>query len=52
MAKSGNYLLKMFDKISAMPFGKALFSFVFCTKAPYFLTIRPSVNQLSNGFGQ
>jgi acyl-coenzyme A thioesterase PaaI-like protein len=31
------------------PFGRQIFSFLFCTKAPYFMTIRPQVVDLKEG---
>jgi hypothetical protein len=42
---------KMYDKLTKYPFGKAIFSNLFCIKAPYFMSISPMVNDLKSGYG-
>ena len=41
-----NSILGMYQRLQRLPFGKRLFSWVFCRKAPYFASIRPSVEVL------
>lgn len=41
----------MYNKLAALPFGKIVFSYLFSSQAPYFLTIRPIVNELKPGLG-
>ena len=43
-------VLKMYNKLQGVPLGKSLFNLAFCFKAPYFLTIFPSVNDLKAGY--
>lgn len=45
-----NYLLKMYHKAGAWPFGKRLFSRMFARKAPYFGSIGPTVTELRPNF--
>ena len=45
-----NYLLNLYHKTGAMPFGKRLFSRMFARKAPYFASIRPLVTELRPNF--
>lgn len=42
-------ILKLWDKCNKYPMGKQVFSFLFCLKAPYFLTILPLVENLKPG---
>ena len=43
-------VLKMWQSMSARgSLGKSLFSTLFCVKAPYFMTILPSVRELAPG---
>lgn len=42
-------LLKTYQKLSGLPLGKHLFSWLFCMKAPYFGTIRPYFEDLQSG---
>lgn len=42
-------LLKIYNKFAPLPFGKKLFGYFFCMKAPYFLTIRPNIIDLKKG---
>jgi acyl-coenzyme A thioesterase PaaI-like protein len=41
--------LRMYKACAAYPFGKKLFSFLFSTQAPYFMNIRPNVQELKPG---
>jgi len=41
--------LKTYEKLSGLPFGKYIFSRLFCLKAPYFGTIKPHFAQLRKG---
>jgi len=43
---SDNYLLKLYHKTLKYPFGRALFSRMFAAKAPYFKTIKPTIETL------
>ena len=43
---SDNYLLKLYHKTMKYPFGRALFSRMFAAKAPYFKTIKPTIETL------
>lgn len=45
-------VLGMYKKLTNYPGGKWLFSMAFSVYAPYFLTIRPYVNDLKPGFGK
>lgn len=50
---TSNYLLKLYNKVLSLPFGgKTAFSYMFCFKAPYFMTIRPRVEELDAGFAK
>lgn len=40
--------LKIFNKLSKFPFGKNIFSFIVCMKAPYFHSIRPLFTELTS----
>ncbi|ASD68851.1 hotdog fold domain-containing protein [Pseudoalteromonas piscicida] len=42
-------LLKIYKRISWLPFGKWMFSKAVCRKAPYFGTIKPKITQLKPG---
>ena len=42
-------VLEMYNKMKAWPLGKSLFSLSFSVWAPYFLTIRPMVEELGPG---
>jgi hypothetical protein len=44
-------VVKMYKTISEYPFGKTIFSYVFSFQAPYFLNIRPYVEDLKPGLG-
>ena len=45
-------LAKTYEKITKYPFGKAAFSYMFSFYAPYFLSIKPMVNDMKPGFGE
>jgi hypothetical protein len=42
-------VLELYNKLSKLPFGKHLFSLSFSVWAPYFMTIRPLVEELGAG---
>lgn len=44
-------VLAAYNKCLKFPFGKTLFSYIFGFKAPYFLTIRATVDDLKPGHG-
>lgn len=46
---SENYLLKLYNKITPLPFGHKIFAFVACRKAPYFGSIKPKISKLVPG---
>lgn len=43
-------VLKLYNSIIKFPFGKNIFSFAFCLKAPYFMSIYPTVTDLTTGY--
>ncbi len=43
-------VLNVYESFKKIPFGKSLFSFLTCTQAPYFHSIRPLVQELSAGY--
>jgi acyl-coenzyme A thioesterase PaaI-like protein len=45
-------VLKSWKQLEGIPFGKAAFSFMFSVQAPYFLNIRPQVQQLKPGYAE
>ncbi|MGY6630655.1 MAG: hotdog fold domain-containing protein [Wenzhouxiangella sp.] len=45
-----NYLLKLYHRVLGWPFGRAIFSRLFTSKAPYFATIKPSVVELKPNY--
>ena len=45
-------VLKSWRQLEGIPFGKAAFSFMFSVQAPYFLNIRPQVQELKPGYAQ
>lgn len=47
--QNNNYLLRMYHKMLAIPFGARLFSLFFARKAPYFKTIKPFISHLEPG---
>ena len=47
---SDNYLLRLYHKTMALPFGRWIFSRLFARKAPYFATIGPRVTELRSNF--
>jgi len=42
-------VLKIYNNFKKYPFGKNVFSFFFCSQAPYFFTIIPKVEDLKPG---
>lgn len=47
-----NSILGMYQRFQSMPFGKRLFSWAFCRKAPYFGSIRPTVEVLRPNYSE
>ena len=47
-----NHVLKQYSKVKEYPFGKRIFSYMVSRIAPYFLTIRPQVQELRKDFIQ
>lgn len=45
-----NYLLALQAKFSKIPFGQKVFSRLAASKAPYFKTIRPHIEELKHGY--
>ena len=45
-----NYLLKLKKKMDGYPLGKKMFSYAVARKAPYFLTIKPSIDRLEHNY--
>lgn len=46
---SDNYVLKLYNRITKLPFGHKLFSLFSARKAPYFTTINPLITHLEPG---
>lgn len=44
-----NKAIKTFNSLKGIPFGKKIFSYIICSKAPYFKTIRPLFVELEPG---
>ncbi|WP_273860387.1 hotdog fold domain-containing protein [Photobacterium sp. GSS17] len=44
--------LKTYQRLSLLPMGKQLFSFIVCRVAPYFASIRPQITSLRPGFAE
>ena len=44
-------VLDVYQKCAKYPFGKTFFSYLFSVKAPYFLNLRASVEDLKPGAG-
>lgn len=49
---SDNFVLAQWNRLSGMPGGKWLFSRVVANKAPYFATIRPTIEELRPGYAK
>ena len=49
---SDNYVLKMWDRFSALPGGRWLFAQVVSRRAPYFRTISPEVEELRPNYAR
>jgi acyl-coenzyme A thioesterase PaaI-like protein len=45
-----NYLLKLQEKVHRYPLGKTIFSRLVASKAPYFKTIRPHIEELRHNY--
>ncbi len=45
----GINVLEVWKKMASYPGGKALFSYIFASKAPYFMTIRPRILEIEAG---
>lgn len=44
-----NYLLKLYNRLTKLPWGNKIFSMVAANKAPYFKTISPLITHLESG---
>ncbi|KMV30091.1 DUF4442 domain-containing protein [Photobacterium swingsii] len=44
--------LKIYQRLSKVPFGRRIFSWVVCRMAPYFGSIKPTVTELKPGYAQ
>lgn len=42
----------LYNRLKEYPFGKSIFSFIFCAYAPYFFSISPYVKDLRPGYGK
>lgn len=42
-------IVKLFNQAQKVPFGKRIFSFFVCLRAPYFFSIRPLIIELKEG---
>jgi len=47
-----NLVLRLWHKLQSKPFGKRLFSWIICRKAPYFTSIAPRMVSLEPGRGE
>lgn len=45
-----NYVLKLHQKFSKYPFGDRLFSWAVAKKAPYFLSIKPKIDEIRTNY--
>lgn len=50
MSTSPNAVMKVYQKLTAIPGGKTLFAMGICRKAPYFDTVRPRLNELRTNY--
>lgn len=46
---SQNYLQKLYNRVTKLPFGHKIFSIIAARRAPYFKTITPLINKLEPG---
>lgn len=46
---SKNYVLKMYDRLSKLPYGNKLFTMYAANRAPYFKTVSPLITKLVPG---
>ncbi|MGR5149392.1 hotdog fold domain-containing protein [Photobacterium alginatilyticum] len=44
--------LKTYQRLSSLPFGRQLFTFIVCRMAPYFSSIRPQIRELKPGYAE
>ncbi len=47
-----NAALRLYNRLSGLPFGKYIFSRLVCFRAPYFGTIKPRFTELRPGLGE
>ncbi len=47
-----NAALRLYNRLSGLPFGRYVFSRLVCFRAPYFGTIRPRFTELRPGLGE
>ena len=45
-----NYVLKFQNQLAKLPFGRVLFSNLIAKKAPYFITIKPTILELRHNY--
>lgn len=50
MSTSSNSVMKMYEKLAALPGGKTIFSLAICRKAPYFSTVKPRLTELRTNY--
>mmetsp|Transcript_10899 Transcript_10899/g.17742 ORF Transcript_10899/g.17742 Transcript_10899/m.17742 type:complete len:111 (-) Transcript_10899:1150-1482(-) len=43
-------VVQIYSQMTKYPFGKTIFSYLFSFQAPYFLSIRPIVNEMKSGY--
>ncbi|MCG7588553.1 hotdog fold domain-containing protein [Photobacterium sp. OFAV2-7] len=44
--------LKTYQRLSGLPFGRQLFTFIVCRVAPYFSSIKPQIRELKPGYAE
>lgn len=44
--------LKIYQRLSSLPFGRQLFTFIVCRMAPYFSSIKPQIRELKPGYAE
>jgi hypothetical protein len=49
MIFNNKHILQVYNNCLKYPFGKGIFSFLYCYKVPYFLTIAPMVQEIRPG---
>jgi len=44
--------LKTYQRLSGLPFGRQIFTFIVCRVAPYFSSIKPQIRELKPGYAE